>query len=99
MGDVATDPLMTKALAALDEVDGPMSVEVIHRLATGEVPEPMTIAKVATCSIFRRTPCVISNGPDLSTSTVTGAVTAATLPKLFAACGRPEGDVAVGDQH
>lgn len=39
---------MTKALAALAEVDGPMAVEVIHRLAdTGNLTEPMTIAEVA----------------------------------------------------
>lgn len=45
---MATDELMTKALAALGEVDGPMSVEVIHRLAdTGQATEPMTITEVA----------------------------------------------------
>jgi len=45
---VATDELMTKALAALGEVDGPMSVEVIHRLAdTSQATEPMTITEVA----------------------------------------------------
>jgi DNA-binding transcriptional MerR regulator len=46
---VATDELMTRALAALPEVDGPMSVEVIHRLAdTSQIADtPMTIAEVA----------------------------------------------------
>ncbi len=45
---MSTDELMSKALAALPEFDGPMSIEVIHRLAdTGEVSEPMTIAEVA----------------------------------------------------
>jgi len=45
---MATDELMTKALAALGEVDGPMSVEVIHHLAdTSQATEPMTIAEVA----------------------------------------------------
>lgn len=45
---MATDELMSKALAALDEIDGPMSVEVIHRLAdTGDLAGPMTIAEVA----------------------------------------------------
>lgn len=48
---MATDGLMTKALAALGklgELDGPMSVEVIHRLAeTGDSTEPMTIGQVA----------------------------------------------------
>jgi DNA-binding transcriptional MerR regulator len=39
---------MNRALASLGEIDGPMSVEVIHRLADiGEVSEPMTIAEVA----------------------------------------------------
>ncbi|WP_029113538.1 MerR family transcriptional regulator [Mycobacterium sp. URHB0044] len=45
---MSTNDLMNRALAALGEVDGPMSVEVIHRLAdTGEITEPMTIAEVA----------------------------------------------------
>ncbi|HZZ46632.1 MAG TPA: MerR family transcriptional regulator [Pseudonocardia sp.] len=45
---MATDELMAKALMALGELDGPMSVEVIHRLAdTSDVHEPMTIAEVA----------------------------------------------------
>jgi DNA-binding transcriptional MerR regulator len=45
---VATDELMSKALAALDEIDGPMSVEVIHRLAdTDDLGGPMTITEVA----------------------------------------------------
>ncbi|HEX4362253.1 MAG TPA: MerR family transcriptional regulator [Pseudonocardia sp.] len=45
---MATDELMTKALAALGEVDGPMSVEVIHRLAdTSRATGPMTITEVA----------------------------------------------------
>ncbi|MBE1550716.1 DNA-binding transcriptional MerR regulator [Mycobacterium sp. OAS707] len=45
---MSTDDLMSRALAALDEIDGPMSIEVIHRLAdTSEVREPMTIAEVA----------------------------------------------------
>lgn len=45
---MSADALMTKVLAALGEVDGPMSVEAIHRLAdTGDVTEPMTIAEVA----------------------------------------------------
>jgi phage FluMu protein gp41 len=29
---MSTDDLMSRALAALGEIDGPMSVEVIHRL-------------------------------------------------------------------
>jgi DNA-binding transcriptional MerR regulator len=45
---MSTNDLMNRALAALGEIDGPMSIEVIHRLAdTGEVTEPMTIAEVA----------------------------------------------------
>jgi len=45
---MSTDDLMSRALASLDEIDGPMSIEVIHRLAdTSEVREPMTIAEVA----------------------------------------------------
>ncbi|MCQ4122151.1 MerR family transcriptional regulator [Rhodococcus tibetensis] len=45
---MSTDDLMTKALAGLDEIDGPMSVEVIDRLAdTAGVGGPMRIAEVA----------------------------------------------------
>ncbi|RAY16367.1 MerR family transcriptional regulator [Actinomadura craniellae] len=45
---MATDDLMSKALAALDEVDGPMSVEVIHRLVdVSAATAPMTITEVA----------------------------------------------------
>ncbi|TDE10973.1 MerR family transcriptional regulator [Jiangella asiatica] len=46
---MAVQDLMGKALAALAELDGPMSVEVIHRLADtgGDVDEPRTIAEVA----------------------------------------------------
>lgn len=45
---MATENLMSRALAALAEIDGPMSIEVIHRLAdTGNMSEPMTIAQVA----------------------------------------------------
>lgn len=45
---MATDDLMSKALAALDEVDGPMSVEVIHRLVdVSAATDPMTITEVA----------------------------------------------------
>ncbi|GAA4481972.1 hypothetical protein GCM10023191_001580 [Actinoallomurus oryzae] len=45
---MATDDLMSRALSALDEVDGPMSVEVIHRLVdVGDATEPMTITEVA----------------------------------------------------
>jgi DNA-binding transcriptional MerR regulator len=45
---VATDDLMARALAALPEIDGPLSIEVIHRLAdTGEVAGPLTITEVA----------------------------------------------------
>lgn len=45
---MATEDLMRRALAALDEIDGPLSVEVIHRLT--ELPAldaPMTVAQVA----------------------------------------------------
>jgi DNA-binding transcriptional MerR regulator len=47
---MAIDELMARALAALPEIDGPMSVEVIHRLAdTGDLTgPPMTIADVAS---------------------------------------------------
>jgi DNA-binding transcriptional MerR regulator len=45
---MATDELMAKALAALGEVDGPMSVKVIHRLVdVSAATEPMTITEVA----------------------------------------------------
>ncbi|WP_341513743.1 MerR family transcriptional regulator [Rhodococcus qingshengii] len=45
---MATEDLMRKALEALGEVDGPMSIEVIHRLVdAGDVQEPMSIAEVA----------------------------------------------------
>lgn len=46
---MAIDDLMARALAALPEVDGPMSVEVIHRLAdTGDLTgPPMSITDVA----------------------------------------------------
>lgn len=44
---MATDDLMSRALAALGE-DGAPSVEVIHALADlGATPEPMTIAEAA----------------------------------------------------
>ncbi|MFB9837759.1 MerR family transcriptional regulator [Actinoallomurus acaciae] len=45
---MATDDLMSKALSALGEVDGPISVEVIHRLVDADAPTgPMTITEVA----------------------------------------------------
>ncbi|WP_424808541.1 MerR family transcriptional regulator [Rhodococcus sp. 27YEA15] len=45
---MATDDLMRKALAVLGEVDGPMSIEVIHRLVdAGDVAGPMSIAEVS----------------------------------------------------
>ncbi|WP_285030082.1 MerR family transcriptional regulator [Mycolicibacterium sp. lyk4-40-TYG-92] len=44
----STDDLMNRALAALGEMDGPMSIEVIHRLAdTDGLSDPMTITDVA----------------------------------------------------
>ncbi|MBM0276254.1 MerR family transcriptional regulator [Micromonospora tarensis] len=44
---MATDDLMTRALETVGD-DGPLSVEVIHRLTDlADVPEPMTIAEVA----------------------------------------------------
>lgn len=43
---MATDELMSRALAALGE-DGAPSVEVIHALADGGPPGPMTIAEAA----------------------------------------------------
>jgi DNA-binding transcriptional MerR regulator len=46
---MASKDLMTKVLSNLGEIDGPMSVEVIHRLAdTSEIDGPMTIAEVST---------------------------------------------------
>ncbi|MFC6715878.1 MerR family transcriptional regulator [Branchiibius cervicis] len=45
---MATEDLMRRALSALDEIDGPLSVEVIHRLTElPEVDEPLTVAQVA----------------------------------------------------
>ncbi|MEP9394591.1 MerR family transcriptional regulator [Gordonia sp. VNQ95] len=45
---MSTDHLMRKALAALRELDGPMSVEVIHELVdAGEITEPLTVAEAA----------------------------------------------------
>lgn len=45
---MATDDLMARALAALPEIDGPMSVEVIHRMVESRhVEGPLTIAEVA----------------------------------------------------
>jgi DNA-binding transcriptional MerR regulator len=45
---MATEKLMSKVLASLGEADGPLSVELIHRLADAhDVGEPMTIAEVA----------------------------------------------------
>ena len=45
---MSVDALMAKALRAMAEVDGPMAIEVVHRLAdTGEIETPMTIAEVA----------------------------------------------------
>ncbi|RAO37498.1 putative HTH-type transcriptional regulat or [Micromonospora saelicesensis] len=44
---MATDDLMTRALEMVGD-DGPLSVEVIHRLTDlADVPDPMTIAEVA----------------------------------------------------
>ena len=44
----STDDLMNRALAELGEMDGPLSIEVIHRLAdTDGLSEPMTITEVA----------------------------------------------------
>lgn len=48
LGVMATEDLMRKALEALGEVDGPMSIEVIHRLVdAGDVEDPMSIAEVS----------------------------------------------------
>jgi DNA-binding transcriptional MerR regulator len=45
---MSTEDLMSKALSSLGEIDGPMSVEMIHRLAdTSELDAPITIADVA----------------------------------------------------
>ena len=45
---MSVDDLMTKALAALGEAGGPISVELLHRMADGEgVEEPKSIAEVA----------------------------------------------------
>ncbi len=45
---MSSDELMSRALASLDEIDGPMSIEVIHRLTdTSDLREPMTITAVA----------------------------------------------------
>jgi len=45
---MATEDLMRKALEALGEVDGPMSIEVIHRLVdAGDAQDPMSIAEVS----------------------------------------------------
>ena len=38
---MSTDELMSKALAALPEFDGPMSIEVIHRLADKAVRQEL----------------------------------------------------------
>ncbi len=45
---MSTDHLMSRALATLNELDGPLSVEVIHRLVDAdEIDEPITIAQAA----------------------------------------------------
>jgi len=45
---MSVDDLMTKALAALGEAGGPISVELLHRMADGDgVEEPKSIAEVA----------------------------------------------------
>lgn len=45
---MSVDDLMTKALAALGEAGGPISVELLHRMADGDdVDEPKSIAEVA----------------------------------------------------
>ncbi|OBC10758.1 MULTISPECIES: MerR family transcriptional regulator [unclassified Gordonia (in: high G+C Gram-positive bacteria)] len=45
---MSTDHLMSRALATLNELDGPLSVEVIHRLVEAdEIDEPLTIAQAA----------------------------------------------------
>ena len=46
---MATDDLMSKVLSNLGEIDGPMSVEVIHALLDASHAEgTMTIAEVAS---------------------------------------------------
>lgn len=45
---MSVDDLLTKALAALDESDDPISVEVLHRMVDGgDIGESSTIAEVA----------------------------------------------------
>lgn len=45
---MSTEHLMRRALSALDELDGPMSVEVIHQLTDlPQLDEPLSIAQVA----------------------------------------------------
>ena len=45
---MSTENLMARALAALDEIDGPLSVEVIHELvAIPDFADPLTIAEAA----------------------------------------------------
>ncbi|MGV9480879.1 MerR family transcriptional regulator [Gordonia aichiensis] len=45
---MSTDHLMSRALATLNELDGPLSVEVIHRLVEAdEIDAPLTIAQAA----------------------------------------------------
>ncbi|MCM3894436.1 MULTISPECIES: MerR family transcriptional regulator [Gordonia] len=45
---MSTDHLMSRALATLNELDGPLSVEVIHRLVEAdEIDEPLTIAQTS----------------------------------------------------
>ncbi|WP_040519086.1 MerR family transcriptional regulator [Gordonia aichiensis] len=45
---MSTDHLMSRALATLNELDGPLSVEVIHRLVEAdEIEAPLTIAQAA----------------------------------------------------
>lgn len=45
---MSTDHLMEKALAALGELDGPLSIEVIHKLVDAEdIDTPMGVAELA----------------------------------------------------
>lgn len=45
---MSTDNLMRRALDALNELDGPLSVEVIHSLVgIDEITEPMSVAQAA----------------------------------------------------
>lgn len=45
---MSTDNLMNRALASLRDIDGLMSIEVIHQLIdTGDISEPLTITEVA----------------------------------------------------